>query len=413
MHIEEVDVLVIGAGPSGSVAASMINKQGYKVKVVEKTQFPRFVIGESLLPRCLEHFDAAGFMPAIEAAGFQKKNGAVFKMDDKQCDFDFSESYTEGWTYAWQVPRDEFDKVLADEVEKMGVPIDYRTTVTGVEFEGSNSVTTVTDKDGIQSQIKAKYIVDGSGYGRVLPRLLDLEEPSDFPVRAAMFTQIIDLNRPNNIESNRITVIAHTQDFWVWMIPFSNGKTSLGFVGYEDVIKKHDGTLEEQFRSFLKEIPQLPERFHTAEMKFEPKQIMGYSAAVKQLYGPGYVLTGNATEFLDPVFSSGVTFACESARIAGELICKELEGAKQDWEKLYTKHLMQGVDTFRTYVQAWYDGRLQTIFFSGQSEHNINIKICSVLAGYVWDKSNSFVRSHDKSLTNLAKLLKSQVNQTS
>ena len=74
MHIEEVDVLVIGAGPSGSVAASMINKQGYKVKVVEKTQFPRFVIGESLLPRCLEHFDAAGFMPAIEAAGFQKKN---------------------------------------------------------------------------------------------------------------------------------------------------------------------------------------------------------------------------------------------------------------------------------------------------------------------------------------------------
>ncbi|MBL4624221.1 MAG: tryptophan 7-halogenase, partial [Flavobacteriales bacterium] len=200
--------------------------------------------------------------------------------------------------------------------------------------------------------------------------------------------------------------------FWVWMIPFSNGKTSIGFVGYEKDIKKQEGSLEEQFRAFLKDIPQVPERFYDAKFRFEPKQIMGYSAAVKQLYGPGYVLTGNATEFLDPIFSSGVTFACESARISGELICKELKGETQNWEIDYTKHLMQGVDTFRTYVEAWYDGRLQTIFFSGLSEPNINIKICSVLAGYVWDKTNSFVRSHDKSLTNLSKLLKSQAKQT-
>ena len=112
------------------------------------------------------------------------------------------------------------------------------------------------------------------------------------------------------------------------------------------------------------------------------------------------------------LFSSGVTFACESARISGELICEELKGNKQDWETLYAKHLKQGVDTFRTYVKAWYDGRLQTIFFSEKSEEGINRKICSVLAGYVWDKKNAFVRSHDSSVTNLAQLLKAQTNQT-
>lgn len=412
MQIEEVDVLIIGAGPSGSVAASIINKQGFKVKIVERTQFPRFVIGESLLPRCLDHFEAAGLMPAIKAAGFQEKNGAVFKMNDKQCDFDFSVSFTDGWTYAWQVPRDDFDKVLADEVEKMGVEIAYQTSVIDVQFAGVNSTTTVKDVNGLQSQIKAKYIVDGSGYGRVLPRLLHLDKPTDFPARAAMFTQVDDVNRPDDIESNRITVIAHTQDFWVWTIPFSNGKTSIGFVGYENEIKTKKGNIENQFRSLLKSISQVPERFHEAEMFFEPKQIVGYSAAVKQLYGPGYVLTGNASEFLDPVFSSGVTFACESARISGELICEELKGNKQDWETLYAKHLKQGVDTFRTYVKAWYDGRLQTIFFSEKSEEGINRKICSVLAGYVWDKKNAFVRSHDSSVTNLAQLLKAQTNQT-
>ncbi|MBL4653514.1 MAG: tryptophan 7-halogenase [Flavobacteriales bacterium] len=411
MNKESVDVLVIGAGPSGTVAASIINKQGYKVKIVEKTLFPRFVIGESLLPRCMEHFKAAGFMPAIEAAGFQKKYGAVFKMGEKQCDFDFSEQYTDGWKWTWQVPRDKFDKVIADAVEEMGVPIDYLTTVTDVEFTGSNSITTVEDKDGNRSQIEAKYIVDGSGYGRVLPRLLDLEEPSDFPVRAAMFTQIEDVNRPDNLESNRITVVAHTKDFWVWMIPFSNGETSIGYVGYEKDIKKQNGNLEEQFRAFLKEIPQIPVRFHESEFVFEPKQIMGYSAAVKQLYGDGYVLTGNSTEFLDPVFSSGVTFATESARIAGELICKELDGEPQNWEIDYTKHLMQGVDTFRTYVYGWYDGRLQSIFFSDHIEQGIKNKICSVLAGYVWDKTNPFVRSHDKSITNLSNFLKSKTTQ--
>ncbi len=172
MKTEKVDVLVIGAGPSGTVAASIINKAGFTVKIVEKVKFPRFVIGESLLPRCMEALTEAGFVDAVKERGFQEKFGAKFVKNGKVCDYFFADQFTAGWNWTWQVPRAEFDKILADTVEKMGVPVSYETTVTGIVFNGSNSVTTVEDIDSNKSQIEARFIVDGSGYGRVIPRFV-------------------------------------------------------------------------------------------------------------------------------------------------------------------------------------------------------------------------------------------------
>jgi len=123
MKTEQVDVLVIGAGPAGTVAASIVNKAGYKVKIVEKMKFPRFVIGESLLPRCMEALEEAGFLDAVKAKGFQDKSGAKFVKNGVVCDYSFSDQFTKGWTWTWQVPRAEFDKTLADTVEQMGVPV--------------------------------------------------------------------------------------------------------------------------------------------------------------------------------------------------------------------------------------------------------------------------------------------------
>ena len=102
--LKEVDVLVIGAGPSGTIAASILNKSGLKVQIVEKMLFPRFVIGESLLPRCMEALEEAGFLDAVKAKKFQQKDGAKFVMEDKVCDFNFNQQYTQGWTWTWQVP---------------------------------------------------------------------------------------------------------------------------------------------------------------------------------------------------------------------------------------------------------------------------------------------------------------------
>ena len=405
MTTEKVDVLVIGAGPSGAMAASMVNKNGLKVKIVEKTLFPRFVIGESLLTRCMDHFEEAGVLDAIKEKGFQVKNGAIFLKGNERCEFDFSEQHTKGAEWTWQVPRDEFDKVIADKVASMGVEIEYQATVTDIQFEGSASITTYTDKNDNKKNIEAKFIIDSSGYGRVIPRLLDLNIPSSMPARSTLFAQFIDINRPDNHESNRIVIIAHDPEIWIWIIPFSNGNTSVGFVGNSSFIDKHKGSLEDKFRALIADEPLIKKRFSKEKLKFEPIHIAGYSVAVKKLYGDGFVLTGNSTEFLDPVFSSGVTFATESGIIAGKLVSKKLKGEHIDWDKEYVKPINEGIETFRTYIKAWYDGTLHQIFFSDQVDKSIKEKICSVLAGYVWDKSNPFVTRHKQSITNLAYFL--------
>jgi flavin-dependent dehydrogenase len=405
MKAEEVDVLVIGAGPAGTVAASIIKKAGYSVMIVEKMKFPRFVIGESLLPRCMEALEEAGFLDAVKAKGFQEKFGAKFVKDGRVCDYFFADQFTPGWSWTWQVPRAEFDKTLADTCESMGIPVHYETTVTGIEFHGSNSVTTVEDVHGTQSQIKARFIVDGSGYGRVIPRLFNLDKPSNLPPRKTLFTHVVDTKRTMDDEPNRITIIVHQFGIWIWVIPFSNGKTSVGFVGDPSFFKATEGAPEEQLRALLATQPYLAERMKDVEFVFEPKTIESWSTTTNKFYGDGFVLTGNVTEFLDPVFSSGVTLATVSSQKAANLVIKKLRGEEVDWDADYTKPMMQGVNTFRSYVMAWYEGTLDTIFFADNQVPEIKSMICSVLAGYVWDTNNPYVKDHDTALQKLAKLI--------
>src|SRR5690606_38722669 len=130
-----------------------------------------------------------------------------------------------------------------------------------------------------------------------------------------------------------------------------------------------------------------------------------WSATTDKFYGKGFVLTGNVTEFLDPIFSSGVTLASVSAQTAANLVIKELKGEEVNWEVDYMQHMQQGVNVFRTYVDAWYDGSLFKIFFSERRTPEIMGQICSVLAGYVWDMSNPFVKGHEKNVRTLSRYL--------
>ncbi len=405
MKSEKVDVLVIGAGPSGTVAASIIKKAGYTVQIVEKMKFPRFVIGESLLPRCMEALEEAGFLDAVKEKKFQEKFGAKFVKEGKVCDYFFADQFTKGWTWTWQVPRGEFDQTLADCCEEMGIPIRYETTVTGIQFNGSDSVTTVEDAAGNQSQIEARFIVDGSGYGRVIPKLFNMDKPSDLPPRKTLFTHVNDIKRSMDDEPNRITIIVHDKGIWIWVIPFSSGITSVGFVGEPAFFNKVSGTNEDQLRALIDSEPYLKERMKDVEFKFEPRILESWSTTTSSFYGEGFVLTGNVTEFLDPVFSSGVTLATVSSQIAAHLVIKKLKGEPVDWDTEYTQPMMQGVNTFRSYVMAWYDGTLDTIFFSENPDLGIKNMICSVLAGYVWDLNNPYVKNHNTALTRLAKLI--------
>jgi flavin-dependent dehydrogenase len=190
-----VDVLVIGAGPSGTIAASIIRGAGLKVAIVEKMKFPRFVIGESLLPRCMEALSEADLLGAATARQFQRKDGAKFVMNGKICDFNFSRQYTPGWDWTWQVPRADFDKALADECVAKGVDVQYEAEVMNIQLFDTYTVTTIKRGDGRLETIKAGFVVDGSGYGRVIPRLFGLERPSGQPVRKAIFCHVTDPRR--------------------------------------------------------------------------------------------------------------------------------------------------------------------------------------------------------------------------
>jgi flavin-dependent dehydrogenase len=405
MAIEKVDVLVIGAGPAGTVAASIIHQAGYRVKIVEKQKFPRFVIGESLLPRCMEALAEAGFLDAVKERCFQEKFGAKFVKNGKICNYFFSDQFTDGWNWTWQVPRAEFDQILADTVEKMGVPVSYETTVTDITFNGSNSITVVEDQYGNKSRIEAKFIVDGSGYGRVIPRLFGLDKPSDMPPRKALFTHVVDVKRSMDDEPDRITIIVHQPGIWIWVIPFSNGITSIGFVGDPDFFDQCSGNNEAALRMLFAAQPYLADRLKDIAFIFEPRVLQSWSTTTERFYGDGFVLTGNVTEFLDPVFSSGVTLATVSSQLAAGLVIRKLGGETINWDVEYTQQLVQGVDTFRSYVNAWYEGTLDTIFFAEKQNFEIKKKICSVLAGYVWDLKNPFVKEHGTILKKLARTI--------
>ncbi|MEO8761210.1 MAG: NAD(P)/FAD-dependent oxidoreductase [Bacteroidia bacterium] len=407
MKTTSVDVLVIGAGPAGSVASSIINKSGLKVRMVEKEKFPRFVIGESLLPRSMEALEEANLLDAIKEQGFQQKFGAKFVRGNDVCDFKFSEQFTKGWEWTWQVPRADFDMTIARAAQKQGVQLDFETTVTDIKFYGTDSVTTVVDKNGVEEQIKARFIVDASGYGRVIPRLFNLDKQSNMPTRKTVFTHVKDPDRLNFDDPNRITIIVHKPGVWVWAIPFSNGNTSVGFVGDEAFFEATNHlSKEEQLRFLINSEVNAKERFGDKEFVFEPRTIQGWSVTTNKFYGDGFVLTGNVTEFLDPVFSSGVTLAVSSSQRAANLVVKQLQGTKVDWEEEFMKPTNIGVDTFRSYVMAWYDGTLSEIFFAKDVRPEFKKQICSVLAGYVWDLDNPFVKKHDRALKALADVIR-------
>lgn len=412
MSIEQVDVLIIGAGPSGCVSSSYLHQNNIKVKVIEKAKFPRLVVGESLIPRVMDHLDEAGFLPALNKMNFEKKWGARFIRGNEVCIFDFSKKFGKGWDWTWQVPRADFDKVLADEVINKGIDLKFESEVINVEFEGTNSITTIKDKEGNLKKIKAKFIIDSSGYGRVLPRLLDLDSPSGLDPHSSIFTHLKDINRPEGEEGTLISFDILETEVWLWVIPFSNGNTSIGVVGPTDFINSlsENNNKSEALRNAIQKSDYYIKRFGSLDFLFEPIKLENYSRSVKKMYGDGFVLTGNSSEFLDPVFSSGVAFATESGILAAKLIHRQLNGENINWEKEYSEYIKKGVDVFKTYVKEWYTGNLQTLFFHQPENPEVKEKICAVLAGYVWNKENPFVKKHNNVIKNMAYLIDSEQN---
>ncbi len=404
--IEATDVAIIGAGPAGSIAAGLLRQYGHRVTVLEHQHFPRFSIGESLLPQCMEFIRQAGMQESVNAAGFRFKNGAAFACGDSAGQFDFTEKFSAGDGTIFQVERAKFDHLLADGAASQGADVRYGHKVLGVTTDTSGARVEVTAEGGQSYTLQTRYLLDASGFGRVLPRLLDLDLPSTMPSRTSLLTHIEDNIDAGTFDRNKISIHIHPQqsNVWFWLIPFQT-RCSVGVVAEDSFFQRYAHLEPKQrLQTIIAEVPTLSGLLTEASFDTEARQISGYACDVKSLYGNSYALLGNAGEFLDPVFSSGVTIAMKSAALIAPLVDRHLRGKTVDWQQEYATQLKQGVDTFRTYVEAFYDGRLQKIIFSDTQPQHIRAMISSILAGYAWDKSNPLVAKPEARLNAIYEL---------
>ncbi len=295
-RIETTDVVIIGAGPSGAIAAALLRQQGRAVLVLERETFPRFSIGESLLPQSMAYIEEAGLLQDVVEAGFQYKNGATFARGATETTyFDFREKWTPGWGTTYQVQRGTFDKVLADGAARTGAEFRYQQTVLAADVNGEQPALTVKDNaSGEQYRVEARFVLDASGFGRVLPRLLDLETPSNFPVRGALFTHIEDRTAPGSFDRNKIIITTHPQHeaVWYWTIPFSNGRCSQGVVAEPAFLAQYQGDELTRLQTLVHEAPNLKALLADAVWDTPVRQITGYAANVKSLYGKKLCLAG-------------------------------------------------------------------------------------------------------------------------
>ncbi|WP_368620949.1 NAD(P)/FAD-dependent oxidoreductase [Paraburkholderia sp. BR13444] len=402
-----VDVAIIGAGPAGAVAAALLRKAGRSVLVLERQHFPRFSIGESLLPQSMAYLEEAGMLQAVVEAGFQYKNGAHFVYRDQTSSFDFRDKHSPGWGTTYQVERALFDDVLIRCAAAQGADVRFGHTVSAVRT-GAAPVLDVADEAGHAYPVEARFVLDASGFGRVLPRLLKLETPTRMPTRAALFTHVRDGLALDVIDRNKICIATHPErrDVWFWMIPLAGGRSSVGCVAEASFLDVPEGEREAALRALIQQEPTLNRLIGQAPFLMPVRRIGGYAANVASLHGPGYALLGNAGEFLDPVFSSGVTIALRSAHLAARALNRQLDGEKVDWSAAYDVPLRKGIDTFRAFVERWYTGELQDIIYYPEQVTPIRRMICAVLAGYAWDESNPYVADPARRLNALHEVCK-------
>lgn len=391
----KTDVVIIGAGPSGAVAAAMLRNRGRTVEVIERQHFPRFSIGESLLPQSMHYLEEAGLLSAVMNCGFQFKDGAAFAWGDSYTDIYFPDKMTEGYGTTFQVKRDEFDQALINGAIEKGAKVTFGEEVTAFESDADGVKLTVKNEAGDFRTVEARFCLDGSGFGRVLPRLLKLDKPSDFPTRRSVFCHIRDNIDSSEFDRNKILVSINPDEpqIWYWLIPLHNGLSSVGAVGPEADITGAGETDQERLWNLISRAERMSKVLKNAEQVRPAGTIIGYACNVSSLVGPSFALLGNAAEFLDPVFSSGVTIAVKSASLATDLVDKHLDGETVDWEKDFVEELQVGVETFRACVEAWYSGSLQRIIFNRPREMNdVTKMLTAVLAGYAWDRENPLVR---------------------
>ncbi len=383
----DCDVLVIGGGPGGSTAATLLARRGWCVTLLEKDRHPRFHIGESLLPANMPIFEEIGALEKLRALG-REKLGADFPRDDgSYYTFRFDRALGDTPPYAFQVKREEMDRMLFEHARDNGVDAREQVRVERVHFD-ADGVSVEADGGSETVRVRARYLIDASGRDTFLGKQLKLVDRNTRHQSAAMFAHYRNVAyNPDDPGGNIISVnrFAHG---WAWFIPLPDGTTSVGCVCKPGYLKTRRGADNAAFmQRTLAIVPGAATRMQGAE-RVTPVRFTGnYSYACRRLAGPRWILVGDAWAFLDPVFSSGVFLSMYSARRAFDVVDGALREPAREaaLQRVYTRHLRRGYRRFAWFIYRFNSPVMKALFADPRNVMQVEQGVISMLAGDVFD----------------------------
>jgi flavin-dependent dehydrogenase len=384
---QSYDVIIIGGGPGGSTAAGLLARAGRRVLVLERETFPRFHVGESLLPNSLEVLERLGAMPKMEAE-FLRKYGARFIESDsgRECRFAFADALKPQSLYAFQVPRDRFDQVLLEHAAELGAEVRHRWEVQRMLFDGERAVGVVArDPEGREHTLHAAVTMDATGRDALRAHAERSQKKLPLLERTmAVFAQFWGVPRPEGIEGGDIRVVI-APTCWFWVIPFRDGRTSVGVVLEPDEIVKAEGrpSAAATFAAMCDASPPMRRLMADTKPVFEIRSAADFSYRVGEIIGDGWLALGDASGFVDPLFSTGVHLALRGALVAAPLVDRALEGgdvSRARWVP-YEVAQRRAVEIFTGAVQAFYRKSLVPMLFAPDQRKLMRAMITSILAG--------------------------------
>ena len=388
----DCDVVVMGGGPAGSTAATLLAERGHRVVLLEKDAHPRFHIGESLLPANVPLFEKLGVADEMAAIGMEKF-GATFvsPWHDKTAGFEFADATDPSMPKAYQVRRSEFDEILFRRAKGVVMEARENCRVRDVDLGDRKRPPTVTatDADGNVHEYQAKFVVDATGRDTFLANRLKVKRRNPDHNSSAMYGHFTNAVRDCGREEGNI-IIFWFDHGWFWFIPLKDGVTSVGAVVWPYYMKARDKPLREYFLDTIALCPALKERLANAELAADPEATGNYSYECRLCQGENFTLLGDAYAFVDPVFSSGVMLAMNSGFAATDVIDARLKGDARAESKARSRfeHVMRiGPREFSWFIYRVTNPTLRELFMEPSEKLNMKKAVLSVLAGDIFGNS--------------------------